>query len=382
MNRVKCIIRKLESIKEACGHDNSKIINRYLSMIRFTTSAIQSMNQTRYNLKNFEEDLDKELIYSVADVIHSIRGEVVPACTRVDVDTTELCVAKTLTDLYNALCDAVICLNNTYAYRCKKFVGCESVRYDLTYLTVVIDAAETLWNAIQEIFSFYENNVNRVYETVIKSWKDILTYQPSDGKWLKSFKLIVSVSQSNDFQLHNQEVGIIAASYITENHTALYKDGCMGFCYEINSKDLIGMSPWDCNSSVQLIRNADDWMLNEVCGKTKINKYEFLYMSSNKFKQCYGPQDLLQRGSEDFNEIILHGFSRPVALFVPVELIDSSIDSIAGASLLYQLPIVVFHNKCKAIRILDAVQSFDDVHTLEELKEITKQVSNYEAEEI
>ena len=109
----------MENIKEACEHDNSKIINRYLSMTRFTTSAIQSMNQTRYNLKNFEEDLDKELIYSVADVIHSIRSEVVPACTRIDVDTTELCTAKTLTDMYNALCDAVICLNNTYAYRCR-----------------------------------------------------------------------------------------------------------------------------------------------------------------------------------------------------------------------------------------------------------------------
>lgn len=222
-------------------------------------------------------------------------------------------------------------------------------------------------NVWVELFKDYFSYVEALYDKITpvaeKMWNSKLTKFEEDDV-LKDYNLVVSMGEADWFRRRND---VISASYITKEHNKTYLEDRrkFGWCFSVNAQNLIGMCPYDFNSSL-----LDDYEITSLelykaafAGAEFSEQLRCFRTSFAEFLRWYKPDDLLDNMKEnDYNEILFKGNSRyavPTAVFVKCPDTDdqtltqsSDFKRASTVANLYKLPLVIFNECNKTIRII------------------------------
>lgn len=272
-------------------------------------------------------------------------------------DVTSVVQASTISELYHELWVLFKKMRSKYW---EPYVGNDD-KEETESLVDKIYEIEKCLNLIQDVYYACEDLENELKESMKYIWNKYLTDVTISCE-LDTFHLIVSISKTNDLRPYTDNRKIISCSYFSNKSPWLFKNDCVGFCYDVNNKYLIGMSPCDCGLAGTVVRNENEEMYRLVYDGIKVNDGVYLNGVLYDFMPYYLPRDLQKSGS--YSEVVLRGDADPVAIYEPLEQLKSNYSNIIAASALYKLPIVIYNKAKNNIKIL---QSVDSVNGLPDL---------------
>ena len=165
--------------------------------------------------------------------------------------------AQSIKELYHELW---ILFNEMREVYKDPYAELDGSKEDTSLLEGRVYAFEKCLDLIQEVYDTCSILGEQLKSIIKPIWENQLTDLTESGKY-DNFHLIVSVRKNNDLRIYSDGRGIISCSYFNPKHVQLFRNDCVGFCYDLNEKYLIGMSPSDCGLASISVKEKEDYKL-------------------------------------------------------------------------------------------------------------------------
>ena len=348
MNRVKCIIENMDNVitgnlKEYKSLQRTK----YQNILANFGDILGKITMTELRIGNLEKcrNLTTRTAFSV---LHkSITDQLTVFGDYKNFNFMHIKQAQSIKELYHELWILFKEMKEVYKDPYEELD--ENVE-DTSLLGGRVYAFEKCLDLIQEVYDTCSILEEQLKSTIKPIWEAQLTDLNKSGKQ-SDFHLIVSIRKNNDLRIYSNERDIISCSYFNSKHVQLFRNDCVGFCYSLDERYLVGMSPSDCGLASISVKEKEDYKL--VFGGVRVSGDAYLEGITSDFLPYYYPEDLQK--SDTYNEIVLRGDAKPIAIFTLAELVEQEYSKIVAASVLYELPIVVYDRFENTIKVLPKV---------------------------
>lgn len=220
---------------------------------------------------------------------------------------------------------------------------------DVNLLSKKIYLFEKCLNLIQNVYDTCEILEKQLKASAGEVWNHQLTDLSKCGVF-DNYHLIVNISKTNDLRIYSNDKKVIGCSHFSPKSPWLFKNDCIGFCYNLDERYLIGMSPSDCGLASTVVRNEEE-MCRLVYDRIKVNDGVYLDGVLSDFIPYYMPSSLQKSGS--YSEIVLRSDAYPTAIYTPVEQLRYNYNNVVAASALYKLPIVLYDCDKNSIKFMN-----------------------------
>ena len=345
MDRVRCIIDDMDDIiKGDLKTYSSYYRTKYRNVMVGFGDILNNILMTEERIGRLERYLDKDSKIIFANLHKNINRRITSFGDYEKFDFDHIEQASSIKELYHRLW--VLFKEMLEVYK-DPYTGLDDKDEDTALLEVRIYAFEKCLDLIQEVYDAYNSLEEKLKLKAKPVWNRILTDLTKSDEY-DNFHLIVNVRKNNDLRIYSDNRKIISCSYFNQDHTQLFRNDCVGFCYGLNERHLLGMSPSDCG--LASVRMGDSKKYELVFGSIRVSDDMYLEGITSDFLPYYSPQQLQE--SNSYNEIVLRGDAEPIAIYAPVESIESMYSEIVAASALYRLPVVIYDRTKNKIRVL------------------------------
>ena len=171
---------------------------------------------------------------------------------------------------------------------------------------------------IEDWFRYQSACLDVISKDVFHTWEYNLS-NLNIRQRVDHFNLVVSLGNLDWFMRHDK---IISASYITGRNYTTYDKASkrIGWCFNVNKNDVVGMCKDDCNSRYvrgTLTHAFSDFYEAVLQGAFYIEEYCYVPIPFPDFLEFNYPNNLEK--ADGYNEIILHGDTRPSGVFLICE---------------------------------------------------------------
>ena len=348
MNRVKCIIENMDNVLTGNLKEYESLHRtKYQNILADFGDILSKITMTELRIGNLEKcrNLATRAVFN--DLHKSINDQLTVFGDYENFNFMHIRQAQSIKELYHELWILFKEMGEVYK---DPYAELDENEEDTSLLGERVYAFEKCLDLIQEVYDVCSTLEEQLKSTIKPIWEAQLTDLNKSGKQ-SDFHLIVSVRKNNDLQIYSDDRDIISCSYFNPKHVQLFRNDCVGFCYGLDERYLVGMSSSDCGLASVSVKEKEEYKL--VFGGIRVSRDAYLEGITSDFLPYYYPEDLQK--SDTYNEIVLRGDAKPIAIFTPAEIVEQEYSEIVAASALYKLPIVIYNRFENTINVLPRV---------------------------